>query len=330
MITQAIVTKELTYDNDNKRQYIGVYTLPEGQNIPFVDFPQTPDIYPPVANSIVLIDVHDSYNAGFICTLSIPSNNLSRPNLPLTPEGQPHIQPGERQLANAAGASVFLDNSGGISLHASSVIDNITIDGTGVGVDGTIVELTAIPELLGLQPHLKLDKLCNISLAIQDPLLKINLWGVRVDILGNVSIYNKLSSVTLDALGGVAVLAARNVSISSALAVSVTAGGTVSVTAGGAASVNAGGAVSVKAGGKVSVSAVAEVNVTAAKEITVYAPSVSLGGPDSQALATEDFVLEVFDTHTHGGVAPGTSTTSPPLIPSIAVPTSLTLITEAQ
>lgn len=223
MLTTAVVNTELQYDNNSQRQFYGVITMPQGQVIPFVEFPQNPSIDIPAVNSIVLINIMGDYNAIHICKLVDANNDLSRPNLPLTPEGNRHIQPGEYQIAISAGSSIFLDLSGGISLHSSGIQNNITIDNDLVAIAGNNIDISGNADTLVAEPFLTMDNLCDIELGIRNPLTLINLHSITMDILGNIKLSNS-------AFGTIFISAVGTISLTSPLSISITAPA-VSVTA---------------------------------------------------------------------------------------------------
>lgn len=350
MITTAYVTTALQYDPTQQRQYLGVYTLPHGQVIPNVEFPQSPFIDVPPVGSIVLIIIHGSFNAAYICKLVDPSNGLSRTNLQATPNtttgsspvGGPFIEPGEAQIAVNSGANIFLTKMGGIHLTAGTVKDEITIDSDEINVKAGRVNLYSTSATTATRPVISVDSqsilpgfdsailgIENPVSSIQNPLGRLLLHGITVDVLGNITIQNLAGaggSIKITPVGNITITSSTQVSVIAPAASVTSASVSVRATDVSIDTVSA----SVLAT-DVSVDAT-DVSVTAASvgvtadEVSVTSPDIVLGGPAGQALATEAFVKAVFDTHIHNVFVLGPST--PPIPTSSAAP-SVTTTTRA-
>lgn len=320
MITTAIVTTGLQQDTGRHRQTIGVITVPLGQVLPFVDFPQNPTIDVPSINSIVLVMVHDSANAIYLCKLVDPNNDLSRTSLTSPSGGKPFIEAGEYQLSVGSGASILLNNNGGIHLTSGSVKDEIVIDNDTIKVQSSVVDIHSVPKALAAQGFMSMNAkialdnpvgLDKVEFGIRNPQTGLVLYSISLGGLGEIIVKNTLAggSITISPVGTVTVASPVNVSIVAALNVTIAAAAKVSIAA-----------------TEVSVTAT-DVAVTAAV-VSVTAPRITLGGPTGQALATEAFVKTAYDQHTHMVSSVGTPT-SVPLLPSTAIVGVLTTTTKA-
>lgn len=297
MITTAVVTTEVQRDDTLKRRYLGVITMPGGQVIPFVEFPQNPSIDIPPVNSIVLIMVHGSFNASYICKLVDPNNSTSRDSLPLPANGKPFIETGEQQISASSGASIFLNNAGGIHLTAANVKDEIVIDNDTIKAQATSIDVHSVPKALVAQGFLVM----NSTLGLDNPLgVDRVIFGIRNPQTG-ISMY----TVSVDALGEIIL---KNTVIGGSIVIALD------------------GSVTIASPNKVTLAATSV--AIDALSVSVNSPSISLGGPTGQKLATEFFVKTLYDQHTHTSNTVG-NPTSVPLIPAGLIPGALTVVTSS-
>lgn len=310
MFTTAQVVTAIKNDPASQRQFFGVVTIPDGQVIPTVDITQTAVVAPPSVNSTVLVWVTGSFGAKYICTLIDPHNSSSRMNLLV--QGKPAMEPGELQIGtNSGGASIFLNNVGGIHLTAGTLTDEIVLDNQEIKIAAGSVDIHANSTAPTLQPHLGITSSGSIHLGIQIPTfpLATPLSGFSADSIGNVAIS---TGPLLTPLGSISVGTLGVATLESGLGSGTLDGGL----------------------GYVKAFPTGLIELTSVLEIQAEAPTVSINSPvinlgiGGQRLATEAFVRLLFDLHTHTSTTPGNPTT-PPLIQSTTLPGALTLATKA-
>lgn len=327
MLTTALVTTGFQKDPSKQRHTIGVVTLPLGQVIPFVEFPQNPTIDIPPVNSIVLVEVYDSTSAIYICKLVDPNNNFSRASIPTPAGGEPFIDSGEYQISVGSGASIMLNNIGGIHLTSGSIKDEIVIDKDKIKVQGSTVDIHSLPGAIPYitQGFMSMDAKIGLSnpfgqdvveLGIRNPATGLAMYSISLGggaaggLLGEIIIKNTVAggSIVISPLGTVTLASPTVVNVIAPI---------VSVTEAAAVSINA---------LKVDVVAV-DVAIDAATA-SIVSPIISLGGPTGQKLATEAFVKTMYDTHTHFVSATGVPT-GVPVVLAGANPLALTQTTKA-
>lgn len=310
MFTTAQVVTAVKNDPIYQKQSFGVVTIPDGQVIPTVDITQTAVVAPPSVDSTVLVWVTGSFGAKYICTLIDPHNSSSRMNLLV--QGKPAMEPGELQIGtNSGGASIFLNNVGGIHITAGTLTDEIVVDNQEIKIAAGTIDIHANSTVPTLQPHLGITSEGSIHLGIQIPTFPVatSLSGFSADSLGNVSIS---TGPLLSPFGSVNLSTTGKATLESGPGSGTVLGGL--------------GSLDIFPEGLVEISSVTKIEVNA-PVVSVDATQINLG-VGGQRLATEAFVRLLFDLHTHTSTTPGNPTT-PPLKPSTTLPGALTSATTA-
>lgn len=317
MFTTAQVVTDFQTDTATKRQYFGVVTVPDGQPIPSVDLPQTGMIAPPVKGAIVLIWVHESNGAKFICTLSEPQNSASRMNVQIG--GKPAMDPGEMQISPAVGgASILLNGNGGVHLTAGTLQDEIVIDNQRVKVAASEIDIHANPSVgavpgLGLvRAHLGLDHSGSLHLGMQVPVFPTA---------------TSMSGFSVSPLGSVAMSAGPTLLPTGAVSVGILGGASLESGVGSGSPLGGLGSVVTRPDGNVAIASkgrsLIDLDILGGISIASVASHVDIGSYGGvflglvQRLVDERFMV-LFANHLHG---PGnTPTVTGPVIFPIAVP----------